>query len=142
MEKLTVERTIWINAPRERVWKAITTQEGIRQWWGGDEWEFSGLEIGAEIKFGEPDDFMIAHVDAVDAPRLFRIKWPPQEQYHSIEIFTTYVLEEENGGTRVTVSETGFEALPEDIRQKRFDSTAQGYATVLADLKKYIEEDK
>jgi len=52
---------------------------------------------------------------------------------------TTYRLEEENGGTRVTVTETGFEALPDDIRQKRFDSTAQGYETVLADLKVYVE---
>jgi hypothetical protein len=55
-------------------------------------------------------------------------------------VFTRYVLEEEKGGTRVTVSETGFEALPDEIRQERFDSTARGYTTVLANLKSYLEE--
>jgi hypothetical protein len=54
-------------------------------------------------------------------------------------VFTIFRLEEENGGTRVTVTETGFEALPDDIRQERFDSTAKGYETVLAGLKVYVE---
>ena len=140
MEKLTVERRIWIDAPRERVWQAITTAEEIRQWWGGDDhWEFSALEIGGVIKFGDPADLMIATIAVLDPPHEFRIEWPPQEQYHSIPIYTTYVLIEENGGTGVTVSETGFEALPDDIRQKRFDSTAQGYETVLAGLKAFVE---
>lgn len=36
METLAVERTIWINARRERVWQAVTESEQIRQWWGSD----------------------------------------------------------------------------------------------------------
>lgn len=138
MEKMTVERSIWINAPRERVWQAITTSEQIRQWWG-DYWEIPSLELGATIKFGDAADPMLATVAVADAPREFRIQWPPQEQYHNTEMFTIFVLAEENGGTRVTVTETGFEALPDDARQKRYDSTAQGYETVLAELKAHVE---
>ena len=140
MEKLTVERSIWIAAPRERVWNAITQSEQIREWWG-DYWEISALRVGAEVKFGDPDDSMLAKVAVVDPPREFSIQWPPQPQYHSIDIFTTFLLDEENGGTRVTVTESGFEALPEDIRQKRYDSTAQGYETVLASLKVMVERE-
>ncbi len=139
MEALTVERSVWIAAPRERVWKAITTTDQIRQWWGHDYWEINPLEIGGIIKFGDSNDPMIATIDVLDPPRQFTIRWPPQEQYHSIIIYTTYLLVEENNGTRLTVSETGFEALPDDIRQQRFDQTAKGYATVLADLKAYVE---
>ena len=139
MEPLKVERSIWINAPRERVWRAVTETEEIKQWWGNDDWEITALEVGATVKFGDPDDLLLATVAVVDRPREFSIQWPPQPQYHSIAMVTTYRLEEENGGTRVTVTETGFEALPDDIRQKRFDSTAQGYETVLADLKVYVE---
>jgi uncharacterized protein YndB with AHSA1/START domain len=137
-EKLTVERDIWIKAPRERVWQAITNADTIQQWWG-DYWDIPTLEVGATIKFGTKDDPMLATIAVLDPPREFVIQWPPQEQYHSIPILTRYVLEEENGGTRINVSETGFEALPDDIRQKRYESTAQGYATVLADLKKLLE---
>lgn len=139
MDKLTVERSIVVNAPRERVWHAITDAKQIQQWWGGDHWEIEALQVGATIKFGSPDDLMLAKVEVVDPPRQFTILWPPQEQYHSIPIYTTYILEVENGGTRVTVTESGFEALPEDIRQKRFDSTATGYETVLKGLKDYLE---
>lgn len=138
MEKLTVEKTIWINVPRERVWRAITQSQEIMQWWD-DYWEISALEVGAVVKFGTPDDFMIATITVVDPPRQFTIQWPPPPQYHRIEIFTTFLLEEENGGTRVTVTETGFEALPDDIRQKRYDQTAQGYTTVLESLKELLE---
>lgn len=137
-EALTVERSVWINAPRERVWQAITDAEQIQQWWG-DYWDIPTLEVGATIKFGKPDDFMLATIDVLDPPRQFTIHWPPQPQYHSTPILTIFVLAEENGGTRVTVSETGFEALPDDVRQTRFDQTAQGYATVMDNLKKYLE---
>ncbi|MCI0712777.1 MAG: SRPBCC domain-containing protein [Chloroflexi bacterium] len=141
MQTLTVKRTIWINAPRERVWQAITDANQIMKWWGGgDHWEIDELKVGGTIKFGDPADLMLATIAVLDPPREFRLRWPPQEQYHNLEMFTTYVLETENGGTRVTVSETGFEGLPADVRQKRYESTMSGYESVLAGLKKYIEE--
>ena len=138
MEPIVVERNIWIAAPRERVWQAITNADEIQQWWA-DYWEIPALVVGGVVRFGSKDDPMTATIAVLNPPREFSIQWPPQEQYHSIPMFTRYVLEEENGGTRVMVSETGFEALPDDIRQKRIDSTTQGYTTVLADLKAYVE---
>jgi uncharacterized protein YndB with AHSA1/START domain len=139
MEKMTVERSIWINATRERVWNAITDAEQIMKWWGADHWEIEKLEVGAGVKFGDAEDQLLATIVVLDPPQKFSIRWPPQEAYHNIEVFTTYELTEENGGTTIKVSETGFEALPEDVRQKRFDQTAKGYETVLAGLKNYVE---
>lgn len=140
IEPIIVERSIWINAPRERVWHAVTESEQINQWWGGDYWEITALQVGATVKFGDPNDLMVATITIVDPPREFSLQWPPQPQYHSIPMFTTFRLEEEKGGTRVTVTETGFEAMPDTIRQERFDSTAKGYETVLADLKRHVEQ--
>lgn len=140
MEPLVVERSVWIAAPRERVWQAITQADQIMQWWGGgDHWEISALHVGATITFGDPTEPMLATIAVLDPPRQFTIQWPPQPQYHSIAMFTSYVLEEERDGTRVTVTETGFEALPDSIRQQRFDQTAAGYARVLDSLRAYVE---
>jgi uncharacterized protein YndB with AHSA1/START domain len=140
MEPLAVERSVWIAATRERVWRAITDANQINQWWGGDDhWEIPALQVGATITFGHGDDRMIATLAVVDPPRQLTINWPPQPQYHAVAMSTSYRLDEEEGGTRVVVIETGFEALPDDIRAQRFDSTAQGYETVLADLKAYVE---
>jgi uncharacterized protein YndB with AHSA1/START domain len=140
MENVTVERSIWIKAPRERVWQAITDSQQLQQWWG-DYWEITRLEVGATVKFGEADDPMSATIDVLDPPHQFRLLWPPQPQYHSIKIFTTFLLAEEKDGTRITVTETGFEALPDDIRQTRFDQTAKGYIQVLEALKGLLERE-
>jgi carbon monoxide dehydrogenase subunit G len=32
MKNITIERSIWIDAPRERVWQAITALDQIVQW--------------------------------------------------------------------------------------------------------------
>ncbi|MEZ4671925.1 MAG: SRPBCC domain-containing protein [Anaerolineae bacterium] len=136
---LNVERSIWINAPRERVWQAITTTDGLHSWWGHDYWEITALEVGALIKFGKADDPILAAVEVVDPPHQFTIKWPVILPHNTIPKFTTYLLTEEKDGTRVTVTETGFEVLPDEVRQTRFDRTAQGYNTVLSSLKTYLE---
>jgi len=138
MDKSIIEHNIWINAPRDQVWRAITESEQIQKWWD-DYWDIPVLQVGGTIKFGTQDDPMFATIAVLDMPREFVIQWPPQPQYHSISMQTRYLLEEENGGTRVTVSETGFEGLPDDIRQKPLDSTAKGYITVMENLKAYLE---
>ncbi|MFN8374412.1 MAG: SRPBCC domain-containing protein [Anaerolineae bacterium] len=143
MEPLTVERSIWINAPRERVWRAITETEQIMRWWNKDDrWEIPALRVGETIKFifGNPVTVMLATIDVVEPPHKFSLLWPPQPQYHNLRMVLTYVLTEENGGTRVTVSETGFEALPDAVRQERFEKTGAGYTIVLHNLKTLLEQ--
>jgi uncharacterized protein YndB with AHSA1/START domain len=139
MEALTVERTIWINARRERVWEAITTAEQINRWWSDDHWEIDALKVGGTVRFGYGNDQVLATIEVLEPPRQFTMKWPPVPPYSVITSYTTYLLADENGGTRVTVSETGFEALPEDTRQERYDSNSRGYEKILAGLKAYVE---
>ncbi len=138
MTVLTVERDIWIAAPPERVWQAITQGEMLERWWG-DQWRIPELRVGAAIQFGHEGDWMTAMITTVDPPRQFALEWPPQAGYHSIAMTTAFSLTAEQGGTRLHVRETGFEALPDDIRQTRFDQTTKGYETVLASLKHLLE---
>ncbi len=55
-----------------------------------------------------------------------------------MSITTTYTLEEENGGTRFTVTETGFESLPEDARNERLDQDSKGWEMLLENLKAFL----
>lgn len=138
-ETIALESSVWINAPRERVWNAITDEKMVRQWWGQDHWEIPMLQVGATIKFGDTKDLMTATIEVVDPPREFSLLWPPQQQYHNVRMMMTYLLEEENNGTRLTVRETGYEGMSEDIRQKAMDSTSKGYTIVLNSLKELLE---
>lgn len=136
MEQLTVERSIWIDAPRQRVWQAVTDPEQVAQW-------FLPPTLGAQLKRDEQGkisvgigemDIAIATFEAVDPPRQFTSRSLPDRL-----IATTYTLAEEKGGTRVTVTMTGFESLPEAARQDRLNPSGMGWEKALENLKAYIE---
>jgi uncharacterized protein YndB with AHSA1/START domain len=114
MEKIAVQRSIWIAAPRERVWKAVTDPDQLVQW-------FVPNLPGALMKRDErgkitidlgPMSVDFAILEVVDPLRQAIIRSLPERL-----IATTYTLEAEKGGTRVTVTMAGFESLPEDTRQ-------------------------
>ena len=51
----------------------------------------------------------------------------------------TYTLEEENGGTRVTVTMSGPPSLPEDAVRERMAPSGAAWEMALANLKAYVE---
>jgi uncharacterized protein YndB with AHSA1/START domain len=132
MDQLTVERSIWINAPRERVWQAITDPVHLAQW-------LLPPALGAQMKRDANDmisvcmgpmEIPIAILEALDPPRQVHSRSLPDRL-----IVTTYILDEENGGTRVTVTMTGFEALPADAREDRLAPSGAAWEKALANLK-------
>jgi uncharacterized protein YndB with AHSA1/START domain len=136
-----LEHNISIAAPCERAWHAITETQQIKHWWGGDGYaEITALQPGALIKFGTGDGPIFATIRVVDPPHEFVYEWPPHPRYFSVPFVTRYRLEEENGGTRVTFSESGFEAWPDDeVRRARFDRIRGEFRMVLENLKAYLE---
>lgn len=132
---------IWIEAPRERTWHAITETEHIRQWWGAAGYaEITALSPAAIIRFGNGENAIFAMIRRVDPPHEFVYEWPPHPRYFSVPFVTSYTLEEESGGTRVTFSESGFDAWPDDeARRSRFERISREFRMVLENLKAYLE---
>lgn len=135
MEQLKVERSIWIDAPRERVWQAITDPSQLAQW-------LLPPMLGADMKRDSQDtlfvsmggmEIPVAALDEIDEPRHVRSCGLPDEL-----IATTYILEEEKEGTRVTVSMSGFERLPVDARQDRIAPSGSAWEKSLENLKAYV----
>jgi len=141
MEQLIVERTIWIAAPSERVWRAITEPQQLKQWYAtGCPWEIPALQVGATVKFYNTDtDVQLATIEVVAPPHQFTVRW--QLNQPDPELVNTTMLEEENGGTRVTVTQAGYESLPDEIRQKRVSEDAGAYAAVMESLKAHLERE-
>lgn len=141
MIRPVLEHSIWIAAPGERAWRAITESEQIKHWWGAEgSAEINELSPDATIKFGTEDGPIFATIRVVDPPREFVYEWPPHPRYFSVPFVTKYSLKEENGGTRVTFSESGFEAWPDDeIRRARFERIRREFQMVLENLKAYLE---
>lgn len=132
MRKIAIERSIWIAAPRERVWQAVTDPAQIAQWFApGTSFSQNGNTIC--VRIGDMD-MEVAVIELADPPRQITTRNLPDRS-----ITTTYTLEEEDGGTRFTVTETGFESLSEDARKERLAQDDKGWEMVLENLKAYID---
>jgi uncharacterized protein YndB with AHSA1/START domain len=128
----TVQRSIWINAPRERVWRAVTEPAQIAAWFApGTTFSFNGNIIS--IRMGDAD-VEVAIIEVLDPPRQITTRSLPDRA-----LTTTYTLEEENGGTRFTVTEAGYEALPPDARADRFEQDGVGWELALDNLNAYLD---
>jgi uncharacterized protein YndB with AHSA1/START domain len=138
MEKITVEQDIFISAGAKLVWEAITTTDQMKEWWA-DAFEIEELKAGARIHFGREDNRKTMTVLEATPPEKFVILWPTPPWYTNAEIQTIFDLKEEEGGTRIEVTETGFEGLDLNVRQRRIDGTVDTYKRMLGKLKEYVE---
>ena len=141
METITVERPVWIAAPCEQVWAAITEPAQLTKWYApGCPWQILTLKVGESVKFYNTDtEILAATIEVLDKPRQFSLRWQPDETYPSAIITTTFTLEEDNNGTHVTIMESGFEAFPETVRQERIDQAIGAYNFSMENLKAYLE---
>jgi uncharacterized protein YndB with AHSA1/START domain len=132
MEAVALNRSIWINAPRQRVWDAVSVPEQIAAWFApGTAFKFENdiVSISMDGKFVD-----VAWVETIDPPRELTTRPLP----HKLTA-TTYLLEEENGGTRFTVIESGLESMPAEDRQNYLKQNSAGWDLALANLNAYIE---
>jgi uncharacterized protein YndB with AHSA1/START domain len=136
LDKITVERSIWINAPRERVWQAVTEPEQFQRWflaalpWATLKRDAAGTFI---VGMGEMEN-AVSILEGVEPPRKVTSRSLPDRQ-----LATTYTLDEENNGTRITITMIGFESLPEDARQDRVRVSGAAWDEALQNLKAFID---
>lgn len=141
METLATERSVSIHAPREQVWRAITEPEHLREWYApGCAWEIPSLLVGETIKFHNSEtDIQPATIEVVDPLRELTLHWQLDPANPETALVNTFRMEAENGDTRVTVIQAGYEALPDDIRLEQFRQDAEAYTAIVESLKAYLE---
>lgn len=141
MEKLAVERSVLINVPRQRVWRALTEPEQLEQWYApGCPWEIPALQAGATVKFYNTDtDIQLARIEAVEPLRELTLRWQLDDSDPGTSLVNSFRLEEEKSGTRLIVTQSGYESLPEAMRQQQLEQDEQAYTAIVESLKTYLE---
>lgn len=126
----TVRRTIRIAAAPEKVWAAVTRPEHISEWFGRTvlDGAATGSGSGSPVAVGVtgsitwPDRAPVPiRIDAVDEPRSISYRWCnpclddaiPAEFDEAHSTVFTFTLEAVDGGTQLTVVETGFQTSPD-----------------------------
>jgi uncharacterized protein YndB with AHSA1/START domain len=141
METAAVERSVLIDAPRQRVWQAITDPAQLEQWYApGCPWEIPALEVGATVKFHNTDtDIQLATIEELEPLHRFTLRWELDPAHPGITLLNSFVLEEEGDNTRVTVSQAGYESLPDGMREEQLRQDANAYTAIAESLKSYVE---
>ena len=140
-KSFAVERSIWIAAPRDRVWSAITDPDQIEMWFSpGTSWKLTALEVGGRLYVPDPETGEETYVQVIrvlDPPHRFVIR-SLSAAPGSAEI-TDHLLEEEQNGTRLTITNSGYELMPEDGRWSAMEQNAFGFGMMLENLRAYVE---
>lgn len=153
-----IVKTTVLKAPRERVWRAISDSEQYGVWFGAKfdapftaGAKLTGMivptQVDAEIaKAQEPyrGKPFYMEVDRVEPPRLISFRWHPYavepDVDYSSEPMTLIVfeLEEVEGGTRLTITESGYDKIPLARRAEAFKSNEGGWEAQLMLIEKYL----
>ncbi|MDM7487919.1 MULTISPECIES: SRPBCC family protein [Rhodococcus] len=141
MALLDITRTIDIAAPATKVWAALTEPELIAQWFG-DRIEFDATPggTGAFGWTGHDDGPFRVLIEHVDEPKTLVYRWARDANVDPVPGNSTVVrfdLAEIEGGTRLTLVETGFEELVDP--QSAHDGNVDGWRAELGDLVEFLE---
>ncbi len=143
-----IDRTIEIGAKPEHVWRALTSPADLSEWFqvtiegeiapGNEVWMTS-------VHPGHTGQRFSVRFVEMTPPRHFVWQWHPgavdPKVDYSREPWTTvtFTLEPSGNGTRLTVSETGFNEISLARRAKVYGDNNQGWAEVTVWLQRYAE---
>jgi len=144
-----IEKEIVIDAPREKVWRALTDAREFGAWFGVK--AEGTFEPGARVH-GQILSPEWAHVpfeidiDRVDKGVLLAWRWavvdskaPTIDLSKEPKTYVSFELSDTDGGTRLKVIESGFDALPEPRRDEARRQNADGWTEQVQNIKKYAE---
>jgi len=143
-----IEKTTDIAAPVERVWRALTDHVEFGRWFGvAIDAPFAvGAESTGHITYpGYEHVKWEAAIERLDPPRRFAFRWRPcaieKDTDYSAEPRTLveFTLETIASGTRLTVVETGFDALPAHRVADCLRMNDSGWADQMTSIRNHVE---
>jgi uncharacterized protein YndB with AHSA1/START domain len=143
-----IDRTIEIKAAPERVWRALTTAAELSAWFqvtiegeiapGNEVWMTSAHPEHKGIRF------QVLFVE-MTPPKRFVWQWHPGAVDPGVDYSqeprttVTFTLEPCEQGTRLKVTETGFDRIALARRAKVYGDNSQGWTEVVGWIARYAE---
>lgn len=129
---LTIEKTLELNAPVDRVWRALTEPSELARWFP-DRVEQAGVALGADGRFvWEQHGRFAFRLEALEPPNRLVWRWARDPETSLEDGVTTeveWVLEARpDGGTTLRLRESGFQ------RREHHESNNKGWDAELGEL--------
>jgi uncharacterized protein YndB with AHSA1/START domain len=139
-----IERSVFIRAPRARVWRAIANVEEFAAWFNvkaegvfapNATVRMTCLHPGYEnIRFD-------VNIESIEPEHRLAWRWHPGSEAPpagELPTLVEFFLTEEDAGTRVTVIESGFDRVSLARRAKALEENTQGWEEQMKALQRYL----
>jgi uncharacterized protein YndB with AHSA1/START domain len=142
-----IEKQIEVKAPLSRVWRALTDSQEFGEWFRVKlEGPFAPGKVtrGRILSPGFEHVVFEVTVQKMEPERLFSYTWHPYaidpKRDYSKEPVTlvAFTLEAKGDKTVVTVTETGFDALPKDRAFEAFRMNEGGWEAQMKNVARYV----
>jgi uncharacterized protein YndB with AHSA1/START domain len=143
-----IERSITLKAPVDRVWRALSNTEEFGNWFGVN-LRGKVMKVGSQLQ-GHVTYPKYEHliwnvvIERLEPNRLLSWRWHPAAIDVSVDYSsepTTLVefeLKEVQGGTLLTVVESGFDAVPAHRRLDAFRMNSGGWDTQMRNIERHV----
>ncbi len=153
-----IEKKIVLQAPLERAWRAVSVAENFGSWFGVafDGPFVAGRRLAGRIvptqvdpevaKLQEPHAGKKFEwtVEAIEPPRRIAFRWHPYAIDPAVDYsrepttLIVFELAEAPGGTLLTITESGFDAIPAARRAEAFEANDGGWTHQAKLVEKYL----
>jgi uncharacterized protein YndB with AHSA1/START domain len=142
-----IEKQVVLRAPRARVWRALIDPREFGSWFGVKlETGFApGSVARGRITYPGYEHLVFeATVERMEPERLLSWRWHPAPADAAADYskepstLVTFTLEEAPEGTRLTVVESGFDALPLARRAEAFRMNEGGWAEQMKNIARHV----
>jgi uncharacterized protein YndB with AHSA1/START domain len=143
-----IDKTLVLRAPRSRVWHALADAAQFSSWFGV---QFEGaFAPGARIegKFATSDDEHVTiemTIERMEPESRMSFRWHPYPIPAAVDYsgepttLVEFLLEDVEGGTQLTVIESGFDRIPLARRAEAFRMNDEGWAEQLKNIARHVE---
>ncbi|HLG89369.1 MAG TPA: SRPBCC family protein [Alphaproteobacteria bacterium] len=143
-----IEKKIALAAPVSRVWRALTDHRQFGEWFR--------VKLDAPFRPGEVARGAITHpgyehvkwemrVETMEPERLFAFTCHPYaidpnvDYSHEPSTLIEFRLESKDGGTLLTLTESGFDKIPPERRAEAFRMNDQGWAQQMTNIQSHVD---
>lgn len=144
-----IERKIVINAPRARVWRALSNAEEFGNWFGanlkGQSFVVGKRTRGRISTCGFEHIFFDIVVERLEAEKLFSYRWHPYPIDATVDYskeeptLVTFTLQDTpDKGTLLTVVESGFDKVPPHRRLEAFRMNGNGWTAKMECIARHV----
>ena len=142
-----IEKLVTLDVPRARVWRALTDVKQFNAWFGA---ALVGTfrpkqEISGKLTIKRYEDItMTLWIETMEPERLFSFRWHPYAIESGVDYsaepttLVTFTLEDAGQGTKLTIVESGFDAIPESRRARAFSANSGGWDGQIRNIQKFL----